>query len=190
MGPSVQKKRGGSLFGDNELVLVSSIMILLILFAAIAERPDAKAPDWFVKTASGTIKPQPVQNHTLVKTEAELLSKDGYTNEGQTTEVSLTVDQQGTIELSITLTWADDYGSNDQFKLILSNETKDLDVASGSSGNLEVRYAPASPGPDDLIGKYTIAVNCESAPGVVGPLPVDRDNGNAWSLKVTAIVEA
>ena len=190
MASGVQRGRRGNLFWDNELVLVSCIMVMLLLVSAVSQRPDAKVPDWVISNPNHQAGPEPEQNHTPVRTEVQLLSKDGATTEGQSSEESLTVEQQGTVSLDIKLTWTDDYGSNDEFKLAFSNATGEIDSSSGTSGSLEVKYEPASPGPSDLVGTYKITVTCVNAPGVIGPLPVDRDNGNSWKLVVTAVVEA
>jgi hypothetical protein len=190
MVSGAQRGRRGNFFWDNELVLVSAIMVMLLLISAVSQRPDAKVPDWVINNPNYHAGPEPEQNHTPVRTEIQLLSKDGNTAEGQSTEESLTVEQEGTVSFDIKLTWTDDYGSNDEFKLAVSNATGEIDSSSGISGSLELKYAPASAGPADLVGKYTITVTCVNAPGVIGPLPVDRDNGNSWKLVVTAVVEA
>ena len=38
-------------------------------------------------------------------------------------------------------------------------------------------------------GNFTVEITALDCPGLIGPFPVDRDNGNDWDLKVSATVQ-
>jgi hypothetical protein len=124
------------------------------------------------------------QNQTPVMVTAEVLSRSAYTSEGQTTEETFGLGYTIVTDVKAELTWTDDYGSNDVFSIELFHEGQSLDKQQGSTGALTV-HASAKSG-ENLAGNFSVNITCVSAPGIVGPSPVDRDHGNSWDLKVTA----
>ena len=115
--------------------------------------------------------------------EKELVSDQGHTAEGASSDVTFTIEDEGTTEIHVTLEWTDDIGNNDEFSLTLKNATGELGSESGNSGSLSVNYVvePAT-GP---VGDYTVAIDAVDCPGLVGPSPIDRDTGNDWTLTVS-----
>ena len=61
-------------------------------------------------------------------------------------------------------------------------------VGSGedNSGRVDVSVADNEHG--DLNGTYSVDVEAVRCPGTVEGIPIDRDNGNDWNLRVTADV--
>lgn len=176
-------------FALNDLRVVSVIMGLLVIFSVTFETTDMTIPAWYSKG-------QPTGNNngggggnntTDLPVEVEVLSRSAYTSEGQTTTVSFDLGARRVLELKATLTWTDDYGSNDDIGLALSNSSGEMDTTHGTGGSLDLDVkAPAG---GFLLGPFEAKVTAINCPGLVGPLPVDRDNGNDWSLTVKATVE-
>jgi len=118
--------------------------------------------------------------------EKELVSDQGRTAEGGSSDVTFTIDDKGTTEIHVTLEWTDDIGSNDEFSLTLKNTTGELGAESGNSGSLSVNYI-VEPGTGS-VGDYTVTIDAVDCPGLVGASPVDRDTGNDWTLTVSITV--
>jgi hypothetical protein len=118
----------------------------------------------------------------------ELVSKQGHTAEGASSDEPFTIEDKGTIEIHVTLEWTDDIGSNDVFSLTLKNATGEMGAESGNTGSLSANY-DVEPGTDP-IGEYTVTIDAVDCPGLVGPSPIDRDTGNDWTLTVTIMVQA
>jgi hypothetical protein len=172
-----------------DLKVVSVIMGLLVIFSVTFETTDMSVPGW-----AGGSSPNkddngggPGTNQTVEPVTVDVLSKDGQTSEGSSTPVNVDVEQPGLLKLTVKLTWVDDIGSNDEFGLAISNETGELDTTQGTSGSLEIVLSA----PDDgyLEGPFEVKVSALNCPGRIGPLPVDMDSGNSWTLTVTALVE-
>jgi hypothetical protein len=171
----------------NDLVMVSTVMLLLLIFAVGAEDPglESRLPDI---TDGGDQGPQDGEDNKTKSTfEVEILSISEFTAEGGSTDVDMDFEQENALEINIVLEWSDDIGSNDEFKLTLSNSSGEVDSDQGSSGSLSIRYSPGSG--MSLVDKYTITVEAVDCPGIVGIVPVDRDGGNDWTLTTTAVVE-
>ena len=171
----------------NDLVLVSMFMILTLLFIAAAEDPRADPPDWY-EISYYMPQLQEDDNGTTpkVRTEIELESTNGQTQEGGTTNVDIEVDHEGAIGLIVELVWTDDVGDNDELGISISNGTEELDSSQGTSGQLRLELSSDVEG--GLMGDYAITISAIDCPGMVGPIPVDRDDGNSWSLTVTMVV--
>jgi len=166
----------------NDLRVVTIFMVIMVLLISGLELNPRYIP-------SPTTQAQPPgnnqhQNQTQNLTTGEVLSRSGYTNEGQSSEEDFGLGFQLVTMVKVELMWTDDYGSNDDFSIELKREGQSLDKAQGSTGDLTVQVT-AKTG-DNLAGNFTAVITCVSAPGLIGPLPVDRDNGNAWDLKATA----
>lgn len=166
----------------NDLRVVTIFMVVMVLLISGLELNPRYIPP-------PTTQGQPPgngqhQNQTQNLTTGEVLSRSGYTNEGQSSDEDFGLGYLLVTLVKVELTWTDDYGSNDVFSIELKREGQSLDKAEGTSGALSVEVT-AKTG-ENLAGNFTAVITCVSAPGLIGPLPVDRDNGNAWDLKVTA----
>jgi len=114
----------------------------------------------------------------------KVVQQDGSTSEGGTTDVDFELGFERNTGMTVTLTWTDDIGNNDELGITLQKDGKEVDSTSGTSGSIELQIvSPES-------GNYTVQVSAIDCPGVVGPLPFDRDTGNTWSLEVTVEHEA
>jgi hypothetical protein len=187
--PYGPKRRPSTVFG-NEFAIFSAIIVMMLLVIVVVEPVDMKPPDWWVKAAhkSNGTSPQNGGNTTPQRKEVEVLSKTGHTSEGSTTTIELEMKDPKAVELTVTLEWTDDIGSNDEFGLKISNETGDLESDQGTTGTLTVKVS-AQGGNGGLAGNFTISITAINCPGLVGPLPVDRDTGNDWSIAAKMVVE-
>jgi len=172
-----------------DLKVVSLVMGLLVIFFVTFETTDMSVPKWFVSSVptNDDNGADPGTNGTAEPVTIEVLSQDGQTSEGASSTVNVDVEQPGLLKLTVVLTWTDDIGSNDELGLSVSNATGELDTTEGTSGSLELVLS--APDGEHLLGPFEVKVSAINCPGRVGPLPVDMDNGNSWSLKVTALVE-
>jgi len=163
--------------------LILSIGILMLIGPAVAIELSIPAPE--TTNSGGTTNNNPPES--TPPHEETLVSKDGYTNEGQTTELKQNYTASKVLNLTATLTWTDDYGSNDVFSLEVQLDGKSIGQEQSNTGQLKVTAAANAD--EDLRGNYTVLITCVKAPGIIGPIPIDRDNGNSWSLKFSAEVQ-
>jgi len=177
---SVHAGRRKGPYRDDMVVLTATVMMVLLLYGAV-DYPHTMANISNGGGGGGGGGTLPPSVTYLV--EEPVTDANRYTAEGQSSNVDLKVPWANVTWLNMTLTWTDDIGNNDQFELKVQLDGKDVDKKSGNTGqvtlNLEV---PAS-------GNYTAVITCVNAPGLVGPSPIDRDNGNNWALKATAVRE-
>lgn len=155
-------------------ILVSSLTALLALAALVVadlaiETDATDNPDVYFPPT------EPVFEYI----EEETASVDGWTDEGSSNDIDL-----GRLPLNVTamraeLTWQDDYGNNDVLKVAVLLNGSEYDSVEDTSGSIELEVAGA-----DFNGTYGVKVSAVSCPGVVDIVPVDRDTGNDWSLKV------
>ena len=190
-----QGERKGSLFRHNEFILVSSFMLLILPFIVVAESGDVDPPSWVYKlnflreyipdSGEGS-------DGEPVETQRTVLDMDGTTLEGASTTVPLSVNGSQTLNLTIQLTWSDDFGNNDVFEVSISGSSGELAKGTGDQGNAEisVNATGGADGKDqgDLRGDYNITIKAVSCPGMFESNPFDLDGGNDWTLKVTAIM--
>lgn len=164
----------------NDLKVVSVFMVFIFVMTAGMEiRPGEK-----VVPIAPSVPPTHGNNQTQELTTEEILSKSGNTNEGQSSQEDFVLDFNLVTSVKAELKWTDDYGSNDNFLLEVSLNGDRLGQDQGTSGTLTVQLKA---GPDEnLAGNFTITITCTSAPGVIGPSPIDRDKGNSWDLTATA----
>jgi hypothetical protein len=116
--------------------------------------------------------------------EVETMAMDGYTQEGSTDEIDIGPLPENTTMIKAELTWSDDYGSNDVFRLAIVVNGSESDTTQGSTGSLQLETDEGW-----YEGDHGVRVTAESCPGVIGIGPDLRDNGNDWSLRVVATVE-
>jgi len=178
---SVHTGRRKGPYRDDMVVLTATVMMVLLLYGAV-DYPHTMAniSESSGGGGGGGGNPPPITMHLV---EESVVDSTGYTAEAQSSSVDVKVPWSNVTWLNMTLTWTDDIGNNDQFELKLQLDGKDIDKKSGNAGlvTLEIE-GPAS-------GNYTAVITCVNAPGLVGPSPIDRDNGNSWALKATAVRE-
>lgn len=121
-----------------------------------------------------------------VMVDADILSRSGFTPEGGTNEETFFIPNEVVTEVSIELTWTDDIGDNDRFRLTVKHEGDEVGIDEGTSGVLTASLDDPVEGA--LFGNYSIEIEAVDCPGMVGPIPVDRDDGNTWDLQVKATV--
>ncbi len=168
------------IFMRNDLKVVTIFMVVIILISVGLELRPRDIP----KPTETPGTPNQPHNQTQDLTTAEVLSRSGYTNEGQSSQEKFGLGYPLVTMVKVELKWTDDYGSNDVFKLELSRDDVSLGQEQGSTGGITLE-ATAGTG-ENLAGNYTATITCVSAPGVVGPSPIDRDKGNSWDLTVSA----
>jgi|GEM_PF-3103664 len=168
------------IFMRNDLKVVTIFMVVILLISMGLElRPrDIPKPE----DIQGTTNPPHNQTQDLVT--AEVLSRSGYTNEGQSSQEKFGLGYPLVTAVKVELKWTDDYGSNDVFKLELSRDDAVLGQDQGSTGTITIEVKAGTG--ENLAGNFTATITCVSAPGVVGPSPIDRDKGNSWDLTVSA----
>jgi len=164
----------------NDLKVVSVFMVFIfVMIAGMEIRPQDK-----VVPSVPPVLPNQGNNQTQELTTEVVLSKSGYTNEGQSSQEDFVLDFNLVTTVEAELKWADDYGSNDNFLLEVSLNGDSLGQDQGTSGTLKVQLKAGTD--ENLAGNFTIKITCKSAPGVVGPSPIDRDKGNSWDLTAMA----
>jgi hypothetical protein len=111
--------------------------------------------------------------------EETLLERSGYTTESTSTEEDFEVQWESVVEMTIVLTWSDDYGNNDEFDVSLQYEGDEIERASDTSGRIEFTTTDNPP------GNYTVVITAINCPGLVNtPIGV-LDGGNDWDLEVS-----
>lgn len=166
-------------YREDLLVLAVSALMIFTLYAAV-DYPLTLADLQTTGGGGGGGTPHHNVSHLV---EEPLVDQSGSTNEGQSTDVEMKATWGNLTWVNATLTWTDDIGDNDEFELKISVDGAEIDKASSVDGNIVLNLK----GPPS--GNYTVTVTCVDAPGLVGPFPIDRDNGNAWQLKATAVRE-
>lgn len=165
----------------NDLKVVTIFMVFIfVMLTGLEVRPQ----DIGHVAPPTTVTPTPGNNQTLNLTTSQVLSRSGFTSEGQGSPVTFALTFQQVTMVEARLTWTDDYGSTDVFKLEVSLDGESLGQDQGSSGELTVKVEAGTG--QNLAGNITVTITCVSAPGVVGPSPIDRDKGNSWDLAVSA----
>jgi hypothetical protein len=164
----------------NDLKVVTVFMVVIfVMVGALEIRPyDAVAP------SKPPVTPGPGNNQTQDLTTDQVVSRSGYTLEGQSSKENFGLGFKQVTMVQADLKWTDDYSSNDVFKLELSRDGQTLGEDQGSSGDLTVKGTASTD--ETLSGNFTVTITCISAPGIVGPSPIDRDKGNSWDLTVSA----
>jgi hypothetical protein len=170
----------------EDMLVVSMVVLLILGIWASADLPR-EPPEWFQYSyrlpEEFEYPEEPPSDTEPEIREESVLADSGYLTEGATTEIVFEITYEKLIELQITLQWTDDIGSNDEFELSIAYEDESPEGNSGTSGSIEITIRGGSP------GNYTATITAVDCPGIVGPFPVDRDNGNDWELEVTATYE-
>jgi hypothetical protein len=177
------KRRSGLKPFREDLVLLFCAILICALILVVVDLPQG-SPDWYsdLFRGSGSGAPQDSGDQepgtTPAPAEETLIETTGYTSEDQSSEEPFGIDDANTTEVHAILTWQDDYGDNDQFSLGLEYEGESVDTVSGTTGTLELRYTSVA------VGEYSIVITAMDCPGQFTNVPVDRDDGNDWSLTV------
>ena len=167
--------KGKEIFGlPMDLVLTSAIALIIISIIMIGDFGIAAQ----VKPGAENQHGGTQNNTNWVLTQVDLYSHDGYTSEKSTTDVKAGELPGNTTAIKVELTWTDDYGSNDIFKIELQVDGKSLDAQQGSTGSLSIDTNGAQG--LNLTGNVTVLVTCVSSPGLLGPNP------SMSSIKATA----
>jgi len=164
-------------YKEDMVVIFSMVAVILLAFALVDA--GGSPPTWFHDTYFPPPPPEPSPPSRRV--EVSLLDEQGHTAEDASSEVALEVVWTDVIEVRAVLAWVDDIGSNDEFELTLLYQGEELDSVSGTQGSLEISTNRT------LAGNYTVLVKALSCPGVLEPIPFDRDTGNDWTLEVIAV---
>lgn len=166
----------------HEFFYISIVIVFLLVITAISEGSVTTVPNWY----KGPFPTEPAVNETPPETtkivEMVVLSNDGYTQEGQRTEIAFEIEQDEPVQLNVTLAWTDDYGTNDEFGLSMSLEGKEVGSVKDTNGKLELQYGDGNG--TIPMGNYTITISAVNCPGLRPNSPIDRDQGNDWSLTV------
>lgn len=161
-------------YREDLVVLTIITVILLLMFAT-----DWDGPSIFTDGGDGPGTEPTVP--TII--EEDLLSRSDFTSEGSSTTIDIEVPWSNVTRLTLDLQWSDDIGTNDELELSIGLDGDELDSLSSTSGAITIKLTDPRP------GNYTITVTAVDCPGQIGPLPMDRDNGNDWDLEVKAIRE-
>lgn len=176
--------RGKEIMGLPADVLLTSGIALLILSSIFLGDLS------FASQVGGGDQNQPGTNGNNTKwtlTSVDLYSNSGYTAEKSTTTLKAGELPGNTTAVKAELSWTDDYGNNDVFKIELQADGKSLGTQQGSTGDLVVDTNGTSG--QNMTGNVTVLVTCVSSPGIIGPNPFHIvDKGNSWTLNVKATV--
>jgi hypothetical protein len=176
---SVQGVRKKGPYREDLMVLAVTAVMVFTLYGAV-DYPNTIAN---IPPGGGGGGGGHNQTNVTHIVEEPVADESGYTNEGQSTNVDVKVPWGKLLWVNATLTWADDFGNNDQFQLVVTSGGVELGKGTGSTGSIAVNME----GP--ISGNYTVVISCLNAPGIVGPSPINRDQGNSWTLKATAVRE-
>lgn len=170
----------------SDLTLVSLVAVVALLSTVAADALIVPPPQPPGASAAGP--PAPVQAPTQTVIEQKVLA-NGHTDEGATTTENIGVPPNFTfMAVSVNLSWSDDYGSNDDFRIVLKVNGTVVDSAEGTSGTLSVGTDPGGGAP--LSGSISVDITAVNCPGLVPGLPFDRDGGNDWRLEAVFTVRA
>jgi hypothetical protein len=177
--------KGKEIFGLPIDVVLTSLVALSLIIIVVGGDLSISAQ---VKPGTpGSVEPTSPDETHWVLSEVDLYSKDGYTSEKSTTEVKAGELPSNSTAIKVELSWTDDYGTNDVFKIELQLDGASLGSQQGSTGDLTIETNTTEG--EFLSGNVTVLVTCVSSPGLVGPNPFHIvDKGNSWTLKATATV--
>jgi len=169
--------RSGKLFGlPTDLVLTS--LVGLLALGLVAGGNVYIQAEWENNPAWNTPPSSPEETFTY--DEQELMSIEGWTDEGATSDQALGLLPVNVTGVRAVLTWTDDIGSNDVLMLAISLNGTELASTEGSSGSLELEAGEN----ETMDGELGAQVTAASCPGRIGASPIDLDDGNGWSLMV------
>ncbi len=170
---------------DLKLALVYGALILLLMFSVellFLETPGSGASGG----GGGGPDGGGDDDAAIVEEELNVLSVSSQTSETQTSTEDFSLDEQYVYSITVSLTWSDDVGSNDRFEVVLERDGRALGSGRGETGSISFDAVDNEEG--GLNGSFTVSITAEECPGALGSHALDRDNGNTWDLRVTAVV--
>lgn len=173
----VQRSRGKRRL-PMDIILPCFSAIFLITAIVIA---DVAIDADITENADKYFPPPPEPKYEYV--EVETFGLDGFTQEGASTDIDLGELLENATKIRAELTWQDDIGSNDVLRLALKNNGSEMASSEDASGSIGLETDDGS-----YNGTHSVVVTAVDCPGVVDIIPVDRDDGNSWSLKVFTTV--
>lgn len=176
-----RKERYPLLKKDLQMVILYVVLVIMFISLLEARYYGQEEQDTTPGGGDGVGAPE-----DLVMVDIDVMARDGFTQEGGSTEEGFRLDYRAVTSVDVEVTWTDDIGSNDLLRLTLRHEGEDVGTDEGTSGSLTVSIGDTVDGA--LFGNYTVLIEAVDCPGMVGPLPVDRDTGNSWDLRVRATV--
>jgi hypothetical protein len=174
----------GKPYSRDLVILFSAVIIIFLILVSVDF--IGGPPDWWTgrygqkpsDTETG-ITPDIEGEDSFTIVEETLLDISDTTQEGSSTNLEMTV-LENTTSISLSLTWTDDLGSNDELELNVEFEGLTQQTMSSTSGSIVLSLT------EPQAGAYSVTVSALDCPGNVGISPVDRDNGNDWTLSATA----
>lgn len=167
----------------NDLKVISVIMVLTLLATLSMEVQSGSVSKWKPDDTDGG-DGNGQTGPTFV--EVDLLDTSGHTSEGATSQEDFESNYPVVTKVEVELTWTDDIGNNDEFRLTLFWEGAEEKTVQGTSGTLSLEIVSDPEGV--YSGNFTVEIEAVDCPGVLDPIPMDRDNGNNWDLVVKATV--
>jgi hypothetical protein len=164
------------------LYIVIFVLLVLVVEAVFYDPTAAKAG-----TEDDEISPSDEEEEepVFIFDQAEVLSTSGHTSEGGTSTEVLDLDYPKVKHIEVRLSWTDDHGNNDNFKVTLLRDGTTIRSEEGDTGTITLSEEDPE---GALNGSYEVQIEALDCPGAVGGLPIDRDDGNSWDLSVTAEV--
>ena len=173
---------GGSKLIKSDLKVISVFMVVVIILNAAYHATNEVTPEMYAKPEEEDEENGGNETAPII-IDIEVLSTNGQTSEGQTSTETFDLVYTMVTQVEIGLVWTDDYGNNDEFRVVLEWEGEEIDSDSSTSGNIYLRVTDEPDG--GLIGNFTVRIEAVNCPGIIGPF---IDNGNTWQLVVNAKV--
>jgi hypothetical protein len=167
----------------NDMRLTFSYLVLAMMVIFALEGLPHEIPEDLLGSEPPTA-PEPPALPVLIT--IDVLSESGYTAEGSTSEVSFALDYTNVTRVTVDVTWSDDIGDNDVLRAYLVWEGDEVASDESDTGSIGLEITDE---PDGMYtGNFSVQIEAISCPGIVTPVPIDRDNGNSWELSVEAVV--
>ncbi len=180
-GLSIAKwsKRDRSICATYVVVLLTLCLLIMVMVPWKNESMVASDP------AFRDVGEQTPQGPSTRMETKDILSENGQTSEGSTTSKDFEVPANMT-SMVLTFTWTDDSGSNDRFYVAIHIEDNVMRSAESDSGYIELYDEWDVPITAHNLSVHITAVIC---PGTITNSPLDLDDGNDWSLTISAEVQ-
>ena len=163
----------------TDLALMALTLVAMFLLYVAVDLPG-DIPEYYPKRFQ--IQEEEGEAPTQIVTE-ELLNETEYLAEGDTREFRFEVVWWNVTQLTIFLTWDDDYveldgTANDEFELVLRRNNSEIDRTSSTGDNLEINLLTPN------MGNYSVAITAISCPAIIDNPDLDRDTGNDFRVRV------
>ena len=161
----------------REDITILSILTLILISMFITDAINV--PEDFVAPMTRPSGPGDEPPPEPVIVEETLLERSGYTSEGTSTEEAFEIQWEKVVEMTLILTWSDDYGNNDEFEVSLEYEGDEIERTSDTTGKIEIVTAEGLP------GNYNVVITAVNCPGRINTPFGNMDGGNDWDLSVS-----